>query len=182
MFRPLAPTWKFIIVGDYAVGKTSLCKVFSGEMFKKEYKPTIGVDIFTRIASITDNFKVRFQIWDMAGQERFKHVMLDYFKGAKAGAVVFDITRLETFESVEEWVQNVRKYSGLIPLILVGNKLDLDDERIVASEEGEELAEKLNLIGYLEASAKLNKNVEAVFIKPIQYFYEKYKEKLNKKF
>jgi len=180
LFRPLAPTWKYIIVGDYAVGKTSLCKVFSGESFKVEYKPTIGVDIFTRLAFIDNNFKVKFQIWDMAGQERFKHVMIDYFRGAKAGAVVFDITRYETYESVGEWVLMVRKNSGAIPLILVGNKLDLEEKRMITAEEGKELAKKLELIGYIEASAKNNINVEKVFIEPIRHYYDQHKRYLRK--
>ena len=181
MFRPLPPTWKFIIIGDYAVGKTSLCKVFAGEMFKREYKPTIGVDIFTKVATIDNNFRVRFQIWDMAGQERFKHVMEGYFKGAKAGAVVFDITRLETFESVDEWVEKVRNHSGKIPMILVGNKLDLDDMRIIDDKEALNKVKELELIGYIEVSAKLNKRVNDVFIMPIKHYYDSIKSKLNGK-
>ena len=171
--RRLVPTVKYIIVGDYAVGKTSLCKVFAHDMFQVEYKPTIGVDILTKTIKIGSKTEVKLQIWDLAGQQRFFEVMADYYKGAKGGAVVFDITRLESFESVVDWVKTVRKHSGDIPLILVGNKIDLETLRIVEREEATEAAKKLKLIGYIETSAKLKRNVSEVFVRPIKEYFDK---------
>lgn len=171
--RRTIPSLKFIIVGDYAVGKTSLCKVFAQDMFQVEYKPTIGVDILTKTVEVEKGFTIKLQIWDLAGQQRFFEVMTDYYKGAKGGAVVFDITRLESFESVEEWVETVRNHSGNIPLLLVGNKVDLDELRTITSKEAKEKAKKLNLIGYIESSAKNKINVEDVFLEPMRVYLKK---------
>jgi len=168
--RRILPSLKYIIVGDYAVGKTSLCNVFAENRFQKDYKPTIGVAILTKTIRVLPNMEVKLQIWDLAGQQRFFEVMVDYYKGAKGGAVVFDITRVDSFESVDDWVETVRKHSGDIPLILVGNKIDLEDLRSVEYEEAVKKAVSLNLIGYIETSAKLNKNVEDVFVKPIREY------------
>ena len=177
------PTWKFVIIGDYSVGKTSLCKVFSGGSFVHEYKPTIGVDIFIRTIPVVEGIKITYQIWDLAGQKRFHEVMGRYYNGAKGGAAVFDITRLETFENIPEWVEHLRENidNKNIPLILVGNKVDLEDKRIVSREEAEELAKELKLIGYIEASAKQNLNVEEVFKAPFRTIVEKYKKLLSRK-
>ena len=171
--RRILPSLKYIIVGDYAVGKTSLCNVFAENRFQMDYKPTIGVAILTKTVRIFPNMEIKLQIWDLAGQQRFFEVMVDYYKGAKGGAVVFDITRVDSFESVDDWVKTVRKHSGNIPLILVGNKIDLEDLRSVEYEEAVKKANELNLIGYIEASAKVNKNVEEVFVNPIKAYLNK---------
>ena len=154
---------KLIVVGDFAVGKTSLCKRFALGSFKEDYKPTIGVDIYSSRFEIPNKAKVVLNIWDTAGQERFRKLYPKYYKGAKAALVVYDITSRPTFESVPEWVNSIRKNVGDIPIVLVGNKADLEPYRRVKKEEGEEMAKKLDLGSFIETSAKSGENVDKPF-------------------
>jgi len=106
--------------------------------------------------------KVRFVIWDLAGQAQFKRVRQTYLANAEVGILVYDVTRKETFDSLENWFKEIKNVSPKISLILVGNKIDLEDERILSTEQGEELAQKLNL-SYIETSAKTGENINDAF-------------------
>jgi Ras-related protein Rab-2A len=105
---------------------------------------------------------VRFVIWDLAGQTQFRRVRRTYLKNAEVGLLVFDVTRRETFENIKDWYQDIKDSAPSIALILVGNKIDLEEERVVSREEGEELAEELG-ITYMETSAKTGENVDEAF-------------------
>ncbi len=168
---------KAIIVGEFAVGKTSLCKRYATGMFKEEYKPTLGVDIFTRKIEIKDFGSVILSIWDTAGQEKFRKMYPRYYKGAKYAILVYDVTSRETFESLPSWVEEINKHAGNIPIILVGNKVDLEAYRQVSKEEGLKLAEKLNLHGFYEASARTGLNVNEIFESPIRLIIKEITEK-----
>lgn len=159
---------KVIIVGEFAVGKTSLCKRYATGMFREEYKPTLGVDIFTKKVEIEDFGSVILSIWDTAGQEKFRKMYPKYYKGAKYAILVYDITSRETFESLSSWVEEINKHAGKIPIILVGNKVDLEAYRQVSREEGIEITKELNLHGFYEASARTGLNVNEIFEKPIK--------------
>ena len=89
--------------------------------------------------------KVRFVIWDLAGQTQFKRVRQTYLANAEAGILVYDVTRKETLDSLEDWFKEIKSVSPTISLILVGNKIDLEDDRVISTTQGEELAEKLSL-------------------------------------
>jgi len=168
---------KAIIVGEFAVGKTSLCKRYATGMFKEEYKPTLGVDIFTRKIKIKDFGSVILSIWDTAGQEKFRKMYPRYYKGAKYAILVYDVTSRETFESLSSWVEEINKHAGEIPIILVGNKVDLEAYRQVSKAEGLELAKKLNLHGFYEASARTGLNVNEIFEAPIKIIIKEIMEK-----
>ncbi len=101
-------------------------------------------------------------MWDLAGQAQFKRVRQMYLSNAEAGILVYDVTRKETFDSVESWQKEIKSVSPAISLILVGNKIDLVEDRVVSTEEGEEIAEKLN-ISYIETSAKTGENINDAF-------------------
>ncbi len=163
---------KAIIVGDFAVGKTSLCKRYATGMFTEDYKPTLGVDIFTRRLEVSGFGVIILSIWDTAGQEKFRRMYPRYYKGAKYGLVVYDITSKETFESIPLWVDEIRKHAGDIPILLVGNKADLEAYRAVSKEDGEKMAENLNLLGFVETSARTGQNVSEIFEKPIKFVLE----------
>ena len=173
LYKRRAAVLKVIVVGQYAVGKTSLCRRYAEDKFESDYKMTIGVDVITRVTKIPPVGNIVLQIWDMAGQERFKVLLPSYFNGARVALAVFDITRKDSFDAIPFWVKATREQAGDIPILLVGNKKDLEDQRNVAYEEGEELAKKLNLIGYIEASAKDGKNVKEVFDFPVKYYIER---------
>lgn len=154
--------FKVLVVGDGGVGKTSLTVRFTTGSFRENYLPTLGVNFYSKTVDV-DGTLVKLTIWDTGGQERFKPLLPNYFKGGQGSLVVFDVTDPETFRSVEDWVGQVRRYCGDIPLVLVGNKIDLSSERKVKSEESARLAERLG-IPYFESSAKTNEKVYDVFV------------------
>ncbi|WXG45271.1 MAG: GTP-binding protein [Candidatus Atabeyarchaeum deiterrae] len=160
--------FKVIAVGDGAVGKTSITLRFSTGTFRDSYIMTIGVDFAVKTinAATSDGTKnVKLQIWDTGGQERFSYVRPLYYKGAMGGIVVFDVTQPESFENVPKWFEEVRKNRGNIPLVLVGNKVDLPDRRI-SSEQAIAMAEKYcpRNPRYFEASAKTGESVQTIFL------------------
>lgn len=124
--------------------------------------PTIGVDFKIRNNEV-DGKTIKLQIWDTAGQERFKTITSSYYKGAHGIIVAYDITDRESFSAIQTWMSEVEKYaSDNISRILVGNKCDLEGQRQVTFEEGQELADHY-CVRFLETSAKDSKNVEQAF-------------------
>lgn len=124
--------------------------------------PTIGVDFKIRNTEV-DGKTIKLQIWDTAGQERFKTITSSYYKGAHGIIVTYDITDRDSFSAIQNWMAEVEKHaSGDISRILVGNKCDLESQRAVSFEEGQELADHY-CIRFLETSAKDSKNVEQAF-------------------
>jgi small GTP-binding protein len=152
--------FKVVFVGDPAVGKTSLVARHVRSSFRENYIPSLGANI-TSNDYLIDNYAVTLLIWDIAGQEIFSSVREKYYAGAKAAFVVYDITRPETLNGTKIWVDDVKKFvSSDIPLVLVGNKTDL--ERKVDRRDGEIAARKLNA-QFMETSAKTGENVPEVF-------------------
>ncbi len=153
---------KIIVVGDYKVGKTSLILRYIENVFQTSYKPTLGIDIFTRNFEFSPNEKVKAVIFDTAGQERLKGLTQRYFHGSHGAVLVFDVTNRKTFESIRRWHMEIKNKCGSIPIFLIGNKIDLIDKREVSREEAKGLAEELGM-EYIETSALENENVEDVF-------------------
>lgn len=166
--------YKIALLGDGAVGKTSLRHRFMGNSFNKSYMMTIGADF--AIKSLEANgHQIKFQIWDLAGQPRFAAVRETYYRGALGALVVFDITAPESFRNVGSWVDDLWKYSGKgqVPLVILGNKLDLRDNyaETVTSDQGNLVAKQISQkclgegfsVPYLEASAKTGANVNLAF-------------------
>jgi len=162
--------FKIVVIGDGAVGKTSITVRTCHGQFDGEYLMTIGVEFGTMACTI-ENDEIRMQIWDTAGQERFRFLQPAYYRGAHGALLVYDITRKESFDKIPSWMDNLLStINDTIPTILVGNKCDLDSLRVITFEEGKLLAEKLSteykrVIPFFEASAKTNQNVEELFVK-----------------
>ncbi|MHA1378224.1 MAG: GTP-binding protein [Candidatus Helarchaeota archaeon] len=159
-------TFKLILLGDGSVGKTSLVRQFIEHKFDQDYISTIGVNIMTKSYRLFENVEVKFSIFDVAGQKYFKRVRKNYFRGTQAILFVFDVSRRETFENIQTWVQDVEKELGAlkgssIKCLLVGNKIDLPN-REVKMMEGKELGDKLGF-NYMETSAKNGTNVDKAF-------------------
>ena len=133
---------------------------------------SIGVDFKLKNIEI-EGKKIKLQIWDTAGEERFRTITTSYYKGAHAILIVFDITEKDSFEHVKNWVADIDKFAkqGVLR-ILVGNKCDLEKQRIVSKEEANELAEKLG-IKYIETSAKDTINIETLFVDTAKYLLSK---------
>ena len=155
--------YKLILGGEGGVGKTSMVHRFVENSFQTDYKSTIGTSIMKKECEFEGlNSKVRFVMWDLAGQAQFKRVRQSYISKAEAGILAYDVTRKETFDSVESWYKEIKSVSPTISIILVGNKIDLIENRVVSTEEGEEIAKKLNL-SYIETSAKTGENINDAF-------------------
>jgi len=140
--------------GSYQVGKTSLIRRYAEGTFTSNYMPTIGVDITSKLITV-NNQQVKIILHDTAGQEVFGRLRRFYYEGSVGCLVIYDITRRETFDSIEHWVDDYRSVRGDDkPVVLIGNKIDLENQRTVSTEEGREIAKSLD-IPFYECSAKL---------------------------
>eukprot|EP01103_Thecamoeba_quadrilineata_P012554 TRINITY_DN3267_c0_g1_i1.p1 TRINITY_DN3267_c0_g1~~TRINITY_DN3267_c0_g1_i1.p1 ORF type:complete len:207 (-),score=33.30 TRINITY_DN3267_c0_g1_i1:163-783(-) len=172
---PLTPSFnhlfKYIVVGDPAVGKSCLLVQFTDRKFQPTYDVTIGVEFGSRTVTV-DNQTLKLQIWDTAGQEKFRAITRSYYRGAAGCLLVYDITRRETYEHLPEWLDDCRKYSNPhVTIVLVGNKNDEESKRQVSREEGQEFARKNN-IPFFETSAKISTNVDQVFTESAKIIYD----------
>ena len=154
--------FRYIIVGDMAVGKSCLLLQFTDNKFRHQHELTIGVEFGGKTIEVA-NKVVKIQIWDTAGQEAFQAITRTYYKGAIGALLVYDITRRDTFTHITRWLEEVKTHrSKSVCIILIGNKKDLEDKRQVSYEEGETLAKENDLL-FLETSAKTAFNVAEAF-------------------
>lgn len=153
--------FKLLIVGESGVGKTCMLLRFADDKFEETFLSTIGVDFKVKEIDC-EGKKIKLQIWDSAGQERFRNITSSYYRNCHGIIIVYDITRHDTFAKVKEWIDEVRKFVPTAPLLLVGNKADLEDQRQVTTAEAEELAKSQGLV-LLETSAKTSLNINDAF-------------------
>ena len=155
--------FKVLLIGEAAVGKTSLTLKFVHGKFKSDYLLTVGMEPYSKYVTM-GNDTVTLSIWDIAGQQRFDVFRTMFFRGAKAALLVFDLTRPATLEKLQDWYEDLIKNAGkdVIP-ILVGNKNDLEDLRMVPRKSAEAFAKKIKALTYIETSAKTGLNVDESF-------------------
>ena len=152
---------KVVFLGPQACGKTSIINRVVHDNFEESYMGTVGVDFSTHRNTLDDGKEVSLQIWDTAGQERFYSILPAYIRTALGVFLVFDITDPESFMSMRSWYQLVMNESGSDPvLVVVGNKLDLEDERRVTVEEAERFSTSIHA-EYVEASAKTSRGIDS---------------------
>jgi small GTP-binding protein len=157
--------FKLIILGSAAVGKTTLVNQFLKKDQIADYRPTLGISISAQKYFIqgNKNESIKFLIYDLAGQEFFKRVRHDYYRGANCAFVMYDVTRKETFdEAINFWFDDARKELGNIPFVLIGNKIDLENQREIQKEQGIKKASELKCF-FTETSALKNMNVQDTF-------------------
>ena len=158
--------FKACVIGDPAVGKTSLISKFTQSSFKEEYIRTIG-DL------------IKLLIWDIAGQRDFDFLRPSFFNNSKAAVIVFSLEENKhgknSFENILNWYEDVQKHCGDIPVILFGNKVDLIDDNKLDKSSIEEIVTQNNFIDYFITSAKTGQGVEEAFIKLIKLLHDKYK-------
>jgi len=165
--------FKFVIIGNHEVGKTSLIRQFVERKFSRDYRATIGLNIFAHNFDFQGN-EISVQLWDIGAQQYFKRFRKIYYAGAEAAFIVFDVTSRDSFEKVKDWYKEIKQLIDEkdIPIIIVGNKVDLSDQRVISTAEGEGLAKSLSETGisYIETSALSGENVIEAF-ELIAYHY-----------
>ncbi len=161
-------TLKLLIIGDAGTGKTTLAHRFMTGLFKQN-KLTLGVQFHVKKIFIaldedqTKQYQFKLQIWDFAGEKRFRFFLPSYCRGAHGGLFLYDICNRESLNHAGEWISLVKENTGDIPILLVASKLDLEDQRQVSKEEGMEFARKNGFAGFVETSSKTGVNVEISF-------------------
>jgi len=158
--------FKLCIIGDAGVGKTSLTRRYLEGVFKTNWKMTIGVDFYLKKLIINDQ-KVSLQVWDFAGEEKFRFLLPGTLIGANGTIFMYDITRYSTFKNLEDWLDvfndTNKKHGQEISKILVGSKTDLSDNRVVSKDDALKYSESNGFLDYLECSSQNGENVEEVF-------------------
>ncbi|KAG0584586.1 hypothetical protein M758_3G221700 [Ceratodon purpureus] len=163
--------FKVVLIGDSAVGKSQLLARFSRNEFSLESKATIGVEFQTRTI-VVDQKTIKAQIWDTAGQERYRAVTSAYYRGAVGAMLVYDITKQQSFDHVQRWLDELRAHADAnIVIMLIGNKSDLGNLRQVETETAKEFAQKEGL-SFLETSAMESTNVETAFYTVLSEIYK----------
>ncbi len=153
-------TYKVVFLGDAEVGKTSIVARHVTSLFKENYMPSIGANITSRDYNI-DGKDITLMIWDIAAQEGFSRVRKEYYQGARAAFIVYDVTRPWTFEDLVFWLDDLKKtLHKRIPMILIGNKVDLTP--VVQVNSGRRMADDFGA-DFIETSAKTGQNIEAAF-------------------
>ncbi len=153
---------KILILGASNSGKISFCSKYTSG-FSKSFEESLGVDIFVREEPYPDGEDITYSCWVCAPERRFKYYWPKFFRGASGVFIMFDVTSRESFNEVLFWYKTVRKNLGLIPMILLGNKVDRKDERIVTFEEASRVARRLEFAAYLDISVKKDINVSESF-------------------
>jgi Ras-related protein Rab-8A len=154
---------KLLMIGDSGVGKTCLLLRYANDSFSPTFITTIGIDFKIKNIDV-EGTRIKLQIWDTAGQERFRTITTSYFRGAQGILLVYDVTDRRSFESIRNWISQIQQHADVhVNKILVGNKCDMLDEKVVSTEEGQKLAKEFG-IDFWECSAKNDINVDDSFI------------------
>mmetsp|Transcript_7027 Transcript_7027/g.10995 ORF Transcript_7027/g.10995 Transcript_7027/m.10995 type:complete len:207 (-) Transcript_7027:284-904(-) len=154
---------KLLMIGDSGVGKTCLLLRYANDSFSPTFITTIGIDFKIKNVEV-DGKRIKLQIWDTAGQERFRTITTSYFRGAQGILLVYDVTDRRSFESIRNWISQIQQHADVhVNKILVGNKCDMLDEKVVSTEEGQRLAKEFG-VDFFECSAKNDINVEQSFL------------------
>ena len=159
--------YKVMILGDSGVGKTSILEQYVNQIFTGKYKVTIGSDFLTKDLTI-DEEKIKLQIWDTAGQEKYRSLSLAYYRGADACVFVYDITDKTSFGNLDSWMetffaQTAEGQTANFPIVIVGNKLDKEG-RTVTIEAAKRWARGHNDVAVIEVSAKTGEGIESAFL------------------
>ena len=169
--------FKVVLVGDSFVGKTNIMSKYLKNEFHEDSKATVGVEFGSKQFNIEGHI-IKAQIWDTAGQERYKAITSAYYKGAKGAFVVYDITRKSSFDSIDKWINDLTSAADKkLTVVVIGNKSDLEDQRQITKEQGQEKASKLE-VAFLETSAFSGENLDKAFEMMINEVYKKCHEEM----
>ena len=158
--------FKLAVLGNSAVGKTSLINQYIHQKFEQDYHPSLGVNIVIKEMDVEEkNAHIKMILWDIAGQEKYDLSRKAFFQGCVGALFVYDVTRPVTFKDVEsKWLKELTEFGNKnVAYLLIGNKNDLLDEKVVSTQDGKKLADKMKASEFIETSAKQGDNVEKAF-------------------
>ena len=170
--------FKIVLIGDSSVGKTNMLSRYISNEYDPNSQSTIGVELSTKTFTF-DKDEVKVQIWDTAGQEKYRSITSSYYKGAQGCLLVYDITRKDTFDNIDKWFSELKSSTNNeINAILVGNKCDLSDKREITIEEAQKKAKLFN-VAFMETSALDGTNIEKAFYELVNNVYQNNKQTFN---
>ena len=169
---------RLVLLGDSTVGKTNLVLRFTENVFSDNSLPTLGQDFKSKLITLKSKKTAKINIWDTAGQERYMSINKSIYQKVDGVMLVYDITNRETFTNTENWIKEIKEFNHNMPIMLVGNKADLNNERIVEYEEGKKYADD-NKLKFIEVSALNGENVDKAFIEFGNDIFSFLKKKLN---
>ena len=168
-------TFKLIIIGDSGVGKSCITQQASKQIFEETYNSTIGFEYFVFNIKIDDKI-IKLQLWDTCGQEAYRSLISSFYRNSSLAIMVYNITNKKSFENIDSWYKELKTCTNPdIKVFLIGNKIDLEDQREVSTEEGEMFKENLQLDKFVECSAKTGFNAQNIFIEAAKLLYDDYK-------
>ncbi len=154
--------FKILVTGNATVGKTSLLRRYVDGMFDESSVMTVGVDFFTK-EILFDDIQCSLQLWDLGGQQRFRHLLDSFVMGARGAILLFDLTRMPKIGDLLEWVNIARLHDINLPILLVGTKNDLEDFIAVDDESALHVKNIFNMFDYIKTSAKIGYNIDLLF-------------------
>ena len=177
-------SFKLIVIGDSGVGKSCLTNKATKNIFEESYNATVGFEFFS--FNIRMNGKVlKLQIWDTCGQELYRSLITNFYRNSSLAIMVYSIASKNSFDNIDVWLKELRLHSNPdAKVFLIGNKIDLENEREVTKEQGEAYSQENNLNFFMEASAKTGMNAQKIFIEAAKVLYDdylKYKVKIDQK-
>ena len=161
-FEP--PLYKILLLGDSTVGKTCFLLRYIDDSFLDLHMATIGLDYRLKTMILEDQKIVKVQLWDTAGQDKFRAITRNYYKGASGIILIFDVTNIKSYENIKKWINEIKEeISEQVSIVLIGNKIDNVNERKISKEEGVKLANEIG-VKFFETSAKTGEGInESVF-------------------
>ena len=158
------PLYKILLLGDSTVGKTCFLLRYTDDTFLDLHMATIGLDYRLKTMILDDQRIVKVQLWDTAGQDKFRAITRNYYKGARGIILIYDVTNIKSYENIKKWINEIKEeISEEVTIVLIGNKIDNEGERKISKEQGEKLANDYN-VPFFETSAKTGQGInESVF-------------------
>ena len=167
-------SFKIIVIGNSGVGKSSLSIQAARHTFAENYFATVGVEFFTMNIKY-ENKIIKLQIWDTCGQEIYRSLISNFYRNSSLAVIVYSIIDTSSFDSVDQWLEELKSNSSPdIKIFLIGNKLDLEDQRVVSTEQGKMIQNDYNLDLFVESSARDGKNTEYIFVEAAKLLYNDY--------
>ena len=167
-------SFKLIVIGDSGVGKSCLANKAVKNIFEDAYNATVGFEFFTFNVKMCEKV-IKLQIWDTCGQELYRSLITNFYRNSSLAVMVYAINSKESFEDIEMWLRELRTHSNPdAKVFLLGNKVDLKNEREVTTEQGEKYAKANSMDAFMEASAKTGFNAKNIFLKAAEILFDDY--------